>query len=314
MKYLITGANGFLGGRLSDFLENKGFEVFRGTRKIEIIQSVPNSSNWVLTDFDDIKSLQYLCKNIDFIIHAAGPNAEKSMLDFSSSLNSFSKATQNLVSVVKESNIKRFIYLSTMHVYKKNLNGMIEETTPALNDHPYALINILGEKIVSNTLGKDPNKSIILRLSNIFGYPISKEVDCWNLFINNICRELIQKKSITIKSNPLIKRDFLPVNSFCEMILNLSSFRFSNENNNIINLGSGNAINLFEAAEKINNIFYEKYNLKIDIKMLKNPNQVSDFKFCNNFLKRNNLNLTFLNNDKIELINLLDKCYEYFNK
>ena len=39
MKYLITGASGFLGGRLSVFLEEKGHEVLRGTRNIEIIQS-----------------------------------------------------------------------------------------------------------------------------------------------------------------------------------------------------------------------------------------------------------------------------------
>ena len=33
MKFLITGASGFLGGRLSYFLEDKGHEVLKGYEK-----------------------------------------------------------------------------------------------------------------------------------------------------------------------------------------------------------------------------------------------------------------------------------------
>ena len=76
MKYLITGACGFLGGRLSTFLEKKGCTIIRGTRNLNIIKS-SNYSNWVLTEFDNFENLKKICNGVDFIIHTAGPNAEE---------------------------------------------------------------------------------------------------------------------------------------------------------------------------------------------------------------------------------------------
>ena len=57
MKYLITGASGFLGGRLSTFLENKGFEIIRGSSNLKIIES-SNYTNWVLTEFNNFETLK----------------------------------------------------------------------------------------------------------------------------------------------------------------------------------------------------------------------------------------------------------------
>ena len=186
MKYLITGASGFLGGRLSVFLEEQGHLVLRGTRKNSIIKSSKLNSNWVFTDFDNIKNLMRICDDVDFLIHAAGPNSEQSILNISS-LKSYKELTKNIMQAAKNSKIKRVIYLSSIHVYKNNLEGLITEKTFAMNNNPYSLYNLAGEKAISSTFGSDPNKAIILRLSNIFVYPIEKKVNCWNLFMNNIC-------------------------------------------------------------------------------------------------------------------------------
>ena len=59
MKYLITGASGFLGGRLSTFLENKGLEIIRATSNVKIIES-SNYKNWVLTEFNKYETLKKL--------------------------------------------------------------------------------------------------------------------------------------------------------------------------------------------------------------------------------------------------------------
>ena len=215
MKYLITGASGFLGGRLSVFLEEKGHEVLKGTRNLNTIKSskLNSNCNWVFTDFDNISNLMRICEDVDLLIHAAGPNSEQSTLNLSS-LNYYSELTKNLTKAAKDSKIKRIIYLSTIHVYKNSLEGLITEETSPMNNNPYSLYNLAGEKVIRSSFGSDPNKAIILRLSNLFGFPIDKKVNCWSLFMNNICKEIVQNNTITIKSNPLIKRDFLSVKSF----------------------------------------------------------------------------------------------------
>lgn len=312
MKYLITGANGFLGGRLSTFLENKGFEIIRGTSNLKIQES-SNYKNWVLTEFSNFESLRNICKDVDYIIHAAGPNADYCKKNPKSSFDFYSLETKKFGKAAKASKIKKFIFLSTAHVYNNKFEGLINEKLPTLNKHPYALANLEGERVIRKIFGKSPENSIILRLSNIFGFPERKEVNCWMLFINNLCKELVEKESITIKSNPLIKRDFVPVNDFCEIILKLCESNFINKKNNIVNFGSEKVFSLLDTAKLIKQIYFKKYKKEVEIYINGEMNPTQDFKFCNQILEENNLNIKFRHSEYLEIQRLLDKCKKYFS-
>ena len=58
-----------------------------------------------------------------------------------------------------------------------------------MNNKPYSLYNLAG-KSYHEYFWIDPNKAIILRLSNIFGYPINSKVNCWSLFRTIYVRKL----------------------------------------------------------------------------------------------------------------------------
>lgn len=311
MKYLITGASGFLGGRLSTFLENKGFEIIRGSSNVKIIES-SNYKNWVLTEFNNYETLKKICKGVDYIIHAAGPNADFCKKNPKSSFDFYSLETKNFVKAAQASQIRKFIFLSTAHVYNKKFEGLINEKLPTLNNHPYALANLEGERVVREIFGKSPEHSIILRLSNIFGFPDRKEVNCWMLFINNVCKEIVESQTITIESNPLIKRDFIPVNDFCEIISKLCESDFVNKENNIVNFGSEKTLSLIEIAKLIKKIYFKKYKKEVNIIIKGKMKKIQDFKFCNQILEENNLNFKSKNSEYFEIERLLNKCNKYF--
>ena len=311
MKYLITGASGFLGGRLSTFLENKGLEIIRATSNVKIIES-SNYKNWVLTEFNKYETLKKLCKGVDYIIHAAGPNADYCKKNPKSSFDFYSLETKNFVKAAKASQIRKFIFLSTAHVYNNKFEGLINEKLPTLNNHPYALANLEGERVVREIFGKSPEHASILRLSNIFGFPDRKEVDCWMLFINNVCKEIVESQTITIESNPLIKRDFIPVNDFCEMISRLCESDFLNKENNIVNFGSEKTLSLIEIAKLIKQIYFKKYKKEVNIVIKGKMKKIQDFKFCNQILEENNLNFKSKNSEYFEIERLLNKCNKYF--
>ena len=105
--------------------------------------------------------------------------------------------------------VKVFIYLSTIHVYSDDIVGTINENSKTLAKDFYTKSKILAENIFYDLSDLNNTKFIILRLSNVFGKPFSKNRNCWKLFINNICQEAIIKQTITINSNPLIKRNFI---------------------------------------------------------------------------------------------------------
>ncbi|MDC3168216.1 SDR family oxidoreductase [Prochlorococcus sp. AH-716-D22] len=311
MKYLITGANGFLGGRLSIFLENKGFEIIRGTRNSKIKES-SKYENWVITEFSNFESLKNICKDVDYIIHAAGPNADYCKKNPKLAFDFYSLETKKFCKAAKAAKIKKFIFLSTAHVYNNKFEGLINEKLPTLNKHPYALSNLEGERVIRKIFGKNPDNSIILRLSNIFGFPDRKEVNCWMLFINNLCKEIVERESITIKSNPFLKRDFVPVNDFCEIILKLSDSNFVNKENNIINFGSEKVVSLLHTAKLIKQIYFNEYKKEIKITIKGKMKTIQDFRFCNQILEENNLNIKFKDSEYIEIKRLLNKCKKYF--
>ncbi len=311
MKYLITGASGFLGGRLSTFLENKGFEIIRGSSNLKIIES-SNYNNWVLTEFNNFESLKNICNGVDYIIHAAGPNSDYCKQKPKASFDFYSLQTKNFVKAAKSSKIRKFIFLSTAHVYNNQFEGLINEKLPTLNNHPYALANLEGERVVREIFGNSPEHSIILRLSNIFGFPDRKEVNCWMLFINNVCKEIVESQTITIKSNPLINRDFIPVNDFCEIISKLCESNFVNKESNIVNFGSEKTLSLLDTAILIKQIYLKKYQKEIKIVIKGKMRATQDFRFCNQILEENNLNFKFKNSEYFEIDKLLNKCNKYF--
>ena len=73
MKILITGATGFIGGRLSKFLKKKKLKIIQASRK-------KNSNNLVYINWSSNNNLENLCKNIDIIINCAGFDVYKSKI------------------------------------------------------------------------------------------------------------------------------------------------------------------------------------------------------------------------------------------
>ena len=102
------------------------------------------------------------------------------------------------------------------------------------------------------------------------------------LFINNVCKEIVESQTITIKSNPLIKRDFIPVNDFWEIISKLCDSNFVNKDNNIVNFGSEKTLSLQETAKLIKRIYLKKYQKEVKIVIKGKMEKSKDFKFCTN--------------------------------
>ena len=76
MRILITGAFGYLGGRISSFFSSiPEYEIIlASTRAVKIPYSSKNIKV-VQINWNDEKSISNACTNIDIIVHTAGMNA-----------------------------------------------------------------------------------------------------------------------------------------------------------------------------------------------------------------------------------------------
>ena len=306
MKILITGASGLLGGRFAEFFSNKSHDIISLTRDAANNDSLKNYGSIENIDWNDQNKLNDICKDLDLIIHAAGPSVQECADNSHESVSSYEKLTQNLLKSIEINSVKKVIFLSSIHVYSKNFKGYIDEETNLSNNHPYALGKIAVENIFNNFNNSD-TKCFILRLANCYGYPATKTKSPWNLFVNNICRRAITDKHLLIENNPFNKRDFIPITYLCEIIDDIL-------NNNVMhgtyNVSSGKTSELLDFASYIKNIMDGIFNNPVTLKYNNSHKKMDDYVLSNNKIKSQVPTISI--NHKDEIKDLILYCKKYF--
>ncbi|MDC1165334.1 SDR family oxidoreductase [Candidatus Thioglobus sp.] len=244
---LITGGFGFLGGRLGQFL-SENYNVILGGRSDKNKPNWPSVVKTSIIDWDNETSLNNSCNLVDIVIHASGLNAQECSSDPEKASLVNGVYTQNLVKAAINQRVKKVIYLSTAHVYSDNLLGVITEDTPTINTHPYATSHISGENAILLAIRQGHIEGTVVRIANTFGRPVSKDVNCWMLLVNDLCKQAVIKKSLTLNSNSKTVRDFVTIKDFCSVIGLLIE---GNNTNNIVNIGSGKACTIVEMATRV---------------------------------------------------------------
>lgn len=252
MKILITGGFGYLGGRLAQFLslysEN---EILLGSR---VHQKVPRwlpQSRVVQIIWDSQTSLNQICAGVDAVVHLAGMNAKDCMSNPIGALEVNAVATARLLKAAVQQNIKRFVYISTMHVYSSPLSGVITENTFPTAIHPYATSHRAGEDVIRAANQSQEIEGVVVRLSNAYGAPAHKDADCWMLVVNDLCRQVVLERHITLESSGVQRRNFIPMQDVCRAIDHLLRLPRNNLHQAIFNVGGVWSPTLLEMAELV---------------------------------------------------------------
>lgn len=255
MKILVLGGFGFLGGRIAQYFLKEGHYVLQGTsRDLEPKNFFLDSSEVVRTYWNDKEKLNDICKNIDLIIHASGMNAADCLKDPAEALKVNAVATANILQSAIKMNVKKFLYISTIHVYTDKLQGTISELNYPTNLHPYATSQRAGEDAV---LWAQKNKlidGIVVRISNGFGVPISKDVNCWRLLVNDLCRQAVEQEKLVLNSSGLQVRNFISISEICSALDFILCQLPSNQlvgNESPINIGGKDSLSVLNMAKLI---------------------------------------------------------------
>ena len=250
-KVLITGGLGYLGGRMAKYFSDKGYAVIIATRKPEnnIPKTIPHNAKVMQLDYNSDEQLNKAMKEIDTLIHLAGPNIHSSSYDPENIIRYHVKLTERLLCAAKSNNLKKFIYLSTIHVYGKNLKNIVTEETKPIPVHPFAEAHLAAEKILSAQA--DNVLVIIIRCSNSFGIPYFENEKCWKLVVNDLCRSVFQNGKLIINSSGQDYRDFISVGDVVQAIHYLLELNNVKGIDDIYNLGSSRTTSIIDIAKKI---------------------------------------------------------------
>jgi UDP-glucose 4-epimerase len=278
MRILITGGFGYLGGRLGQFLASEGHQVILGTRK-ELLPPfwLPTAETKQIR-WDELKALEQLCEGVDAIIHTAGMNARDCNNDPLAALDFNGLVTARLAAAACSMKVKRFIYFSTAHVYSDNLSGIVTEETCPRNYHPYATSHLAGEYAVLAACRDKSTEGIVLRLSNSFGAPVDKQLNCWMLLLNDLSKQLVQKNRIVLHTDGTQQRNFIPINEVCRASLHLLNVPLTSLKSGIFNLGA-TSCSVFEMANLVRKRYKCIFNLDTEIQRPDFPADFSHYSF-----------------------------------
>tara|TARA_B100001175_G_scaffold317476_1_gene334550 strand:+ start:3671 stop:4624 length:954 start_codon:yes stop_codon:yes gene_type:complete len=214
-RILITGGSGYLASSIAySLLNNKSYKISVCSNS-NIKFNNPSIKTYNI-DWKNLSSINKICTGQDIIIHCASPDA--------SFASNFPKESYEFNSVILESflneavkkNVKKFIYFSSVHIYKSIMEGNINENSKIYPVHPYGI----SKKIAEETIFKYKNliEINIIRLSNVFGIPTNENKNCWKLVINDFCKQVILNKEIKINSDGTQIRNFVSLNELCRLI------------------------------------------------------------------------------------------------
>lgn len=166
MRVLVTGAGGFAGGYVARRLACLGADVLAVTRHSEVtVPSDKNAAgrfNVLRADLATSTSLP----RTDFIVHAAATSIW-SGITVDQMLIDNVQATRALVSQALRTEVKGFVYFSSLSTLGDISSSVVSEDTPSINPDVYGLTKLLGERLLTDVANQLPSLSI--RLPAVIG-------------------------------------------------------------------------------------------------------------------------------------------------
>ena len=182
MKILVTGGAGYIGSHTCVELLNNGYEVIvldnfsnSDERVIDNIKKITNKELKLYTgDMIDRELIRRIFNEneidavIDFAAYkAVGESVEKPVMYYQNNVSTL----LNLLSVMQEFNVKKFVFSSSATVYGEPKKVPITEDDPTGNTtNPYGTSKLMVEKILKDLYTSDNSWDIaILRYFNPVG-------------------------------------------------------------------------------------------------------------------------------------------------
>jgi dTDP-glucose 4,6-dehydratase len=265
LKALVTGAGGFIGSHLAEYLVEKGFEV-----KAFVRYNSKNNWGWLeesplkdrievysgdIRDFDSVKNAM---KNIDVVFHLAAligiPYSYVSPLAY---IKTNVEGTYNVLQAARELKTQKVIHTSTSEIYGTAQYVPIDEKHPVNPQSPYA----------ATKSGAD---QLALTFHRSFGLPVSV-IRPFNSFgprqsaravIPTIISQLLAGKKRIKLGNLEATRDMNYVMNTCEGFYQAGLHERST--GEVINLGSNREISIKDLAQLIASLMNRELKIEID--------------------------------------------------
>jgi nucleoside-diphosphate-sugar epimerase len=254
MKILVTGGAGFIGSSLSDYLlKNTEAEVVVVDNYLTgRPQNLPTSDRCRfikadVNDFNDIASI-FQTFGFDYVYHYAAVVGVKRTLDNPVLVLNDLQGIRNVLTLCKNTGVKRVFYASSSEVYGEPVHlPQHEHTTPLNSRLPYAIVKNAGESFCRSYFQEYQLEYTIFRFFNTYGAKQSPD-----FVVSRFIEAALKNKPITIYGDGGQTRTFCYIDDNLEASVNcLLDNKYIDD---VVNIGNDQEISVLELARTIKSI------------------------------------------------------------
>jgi len=252
-KILVTGGAGFIGSAVAEKLakDPENYVVIVDSLLTGSIKKVPESEHNNLrfikcdvNDFKDISSVFY-AYTFDYVFHYAAVVGVKRTLQNPVMVLNDITGIDNVLSLSKNTGVKRVYYSSSSEVYGEPVEfPQNEETTPLNSRLPYAIVKNVGEAYLKSYQREYGLEYTIFRFFNTYGPKQSKE-----FVISRFLSMALQNQDITIYGDGSQTRTFCFINDNVDACI--AAFYKDMYVNDVVNIGGNIEVPIIDLASII---------------------------------------------------------------
>ena len=257
MKLLITGAAGFIGSNLTEYMLGRGYTVVGldnyatgFEHNIQPFLEHPNFT-FIQCDIRDLDTFVYAAQGVDCILHqAALGSVPRSINDPLTSNEVNVNGFLNLLEAAKKNKVKRIVYAASSSTYgdSKALPKVEENIGKPLS--PYAVTKYVNE-LYADIFAKTYSMEIIgLRYFNVFGRRQTPN-GAYAAVIPKFIGQFLKGESPVINGDGNYSRDFTYIDNVLQMNYLAMTTQKLEAVNQVYNTAVGDRITIKEMAETI---------------------------------------------------------------
>ena len=250
MNFLITGAAGFLGSNLANYLVREGHQV-RGLDDLSTGDPQALSPEILFTrgDVNDRPKLWTLLQDVDCVYHLAARVAVPESVLYPREYNAVNVGgTVSLMEAMRDVGVRRVVFISSGAVYGDQTKQPLNENAQPYPNSPYAVSKLAAEYYVRTIGDLWGIETVSLRVFNAYG-PGQHLPPSHPPVIPNFLRQSIRGGTLVMHGDGSQTRDYVFVDDVVNTMI--AAATAPSIDNLVINIGSGRETSINELVQLV---------------------------------------------------------------
>jgi UDP-glucuronate decarboxylase len=261
---LVTGGAGFIGNHLCRRLLKDGHDVVcfddLSTGDETNLTGIRDQLTFIQGDANSYEALEKVFNDhpIDTVFHYAAVVGVKRTLEDPIAVLNDVNGIRAILELSRLNNVKNVVYASSSEVYGEPVEIPEVEDGHVNAKMPYAVVKLLGEKILESYHQKYGMNTTSLRFFNVYG-PY-QESSAYGFVVGIFIKQVLNGEAPTIFGDGSQTRDFVYIDDNIEAAIRVLSA--DNVAGEVINIGTGRPSTILDLAEDVIKLAEDETGMK----------------------------------------------------